>query len=166
MSCYTSCLDLTLAPCSFGYLAGLIRCSSSPLEVSVGHSMGHWNWVTSCSWANHCQNQDIVWGICGSVDFKFRFTHAFISYDHLSQIMAQLLSYNQSLWIVFDPAKWVVSILEHSYWKEYFPWSSSPNLEYQRSSYWNCSSTGSKSSPRADYCLQMANKAVLCSCRS
>jgi hypothetical protein len=66
---------------------------------------GHLSSVTSSASANHCQSQDTELGISASVGFDFRFTLAFIGYDHLSQIMAHFLRYNQSLKKVFSPIK-------------------------------------------------------------
>jgi len=67
--------------------------------------VGHLSSSTSSAAANHCQSQGIELGISASVRFDFRFTLAFVGYDHLSQIMAHFLRYNQSLKKVFSPIK-------------------------------------------------------------
>ena len=66
---------------------------------------GHLSSKTSSVAANHYQSQGIELGISASVRFDFQFTLAFVGYDHLSQIMAHFLRYNQSLKKVFSLIK-------------------------------------------------------------
>lgn len=93
-----------------------------------------------------------------SVYFIFQVTPAFIWLDHLSQIMAPIICYNQNLWKDFDPYGSEGSRPAHFCWKSwYYPSLGFPGWEYQMSSYWNCWLIESRAYQLSGCCLPEAN---------